>query len=591
MLAESQAQPMLFVVPSYREDSAIAALLAKMRFCDFKLESTQLGMRRVRHAYVYGPTGEAFWSSWGDHCDAWLSRGYFGSRSAGGTRVSQWLAADGTVTAEALAKAEAFRRKKQAVDLPADWIPLDTTLETPQAALLYDWQRPGALRLKRALSLGNALDASDTGTGKTRIALTAAAELGLKPYVVCPLAVVEAWKREAEAVGVEIGWVLNYEAVRYGNSVAGVWEKACLYRAKAKGEIFRYRDLPTNAVLVYDEVQKSKGSNSQQGQLLRDAAKAKLKILGLSATAAKDPTEMRNLGAALGLHDGSYMGHRAFCLEYGCKPRGRGLRFDGKTKWLEKIHKRIFPLKGNRIRVCDVPNFPKTTITAELLAADTQAIANAYAEMDLRLQEIDADASLNNSQRASNALAEQMRARQASEMGKLKLFAEMTGDALEEGRSVIVFLNFRASIETVCASLETQCVVWGDQSAAERQTNVDAFQANRERVIVVSLQAGGAGLSLHDVHGGHPRLSLISPSYSPFDLKQSLGRPWRANAKTPCFQKIIFAAGTIEESICRSVRQKLSNIDALNDGDLAPPSFLRFTSNPQPVTHRAAQKE
>ena len=51
-------------------------------------------------------------------------------------------------------------------------------------------------------------------------------------------------------------------------------------------------------------------------------------------------------------------------------------------------------------------------------------------------------------------------------------------------------------------------------------------------------QAGGTGLSLHDVNGEHPRVSLISPSFSAIDLKQALGRIHRAGAKSPAVQKL-----------------------------------------------------
>ena len=54
------------------------------------------------------------------------------------------------------------------------------------------------------------------------------------------------------------------------------------------------------------------------------------------------------------------------------------------------------------------------------------------------------------------------------------------------------------------------------------------------------IQAGGVGVSLHDLHGGHPRMSIISPTWSGQDLKQVLGRIHRAGSKTPAIQKIVF---------------------------------------------------
>ena len=81
-------------------------------------------------------------------------------------------------------------------------------------------------------------------------------------------------------------------------------------------------------------------------------------------------------------------------------------------------------------------------------------------------------------------------------------------------------------------------------------------------------QAGGVGISLHDIHGGHPRMSIISPSWAGYEMRQTLGRIHRAGSKTPAIQKIVYVAKTYEEQLCNIIKVKLRNIDALNDGDL-----------------------
>jgi hypothetical protein len=48
-----------------------------------------------------------------------------------------------------------------------------------------------------------------------------------------------------------------------------------------------------------------------------------------------------------------------------------------------------------------------------------------------------------------------------------------------------------------------------------------------------------------------------------------VGRIHRANAKSKSIQRIVFAAGTVEEQACEAVRAKLSNMALLNDGDLS----------------------
>ncbi|MFA9262992.1 MAG: helicase-related protein, partial [Undibacterium sp.] len=459
---------------------------------------------------------------------------------------------------------------------PFDWVPNDVELTTPQSAKLLPYQIAAVLRLKRALTHGNALDASDTGSGKTYCALVAAAELGLRPCIIAPLAVLPSWQRAAAALGVTICWLINYDKIRGGKGPIAKWEGD----GKSKTFVFKY--LPENHILIFDEVQKCKSPDSLQGKMLRDAARAGHKILCLSATAAKDPTEMRNLGTALKLHDGTRSNWEQWCVRNGCTSGQYGLKFApfGKGKrYLEAIHRAIFPQKGNRIRVADLPEFPETRIEAETLdTGNTDFITGAYAEMDKELAKIQSDTGMTANDKGASTLAAMMKARIASEKGKLKLFRELAEEAIEEGRSAVIFLNFREHIDILMKDLKTKCVVWGGQKADERQQCIDDFQADRSRIIIISLQAGGAGLSLHDLNGNFPRLAIISPSYSAIDLKQALGRVHRAGAKTKSFQRIIFAAGTIEEQICESVREKLSNIDTLNDGTLAPESFLKLAA-------------
>jgi SNF2 family DNA or RNA helicase len=135
--------------------------------------------------------------------------------------------------------------------------------------------------------------------------------------------------------------------------------------------------------------------------------------------------------------------------------------------------------------------------------------------------------------------------------------------------SVVVFCNFTETIEALSQRLNTKCIVNGEAKYAKaRQQNIDDFQADKKRVILINLAAGGAGLSLHDVTGKYPRLALISPSYSAVNMRQATGRVWRDSAKSKSIQKIVFVSGTVEEKVCNSVNQKLANLDLLNDGDM-----------------------
>jgi SNF2 family DNA or RNA helicase len=99
---------------------------------------------------------------------------------------------------------------------------------------------------------------------------------------------------------------------------------------------------------------------------------------------------------------------------------------------------------------------------------------------------------------------------------------------------------------------------------------IEAFQAGELQVLLVMIQTGGAGLSLHDLVGDKPRVALISPPWSAVQLRQTLGRIHRAGGKSRCVQRLLYAADTLEEKVCETVRRKLNNLSLLNDGDLDP---------------------
>ena len=152
---------------------------------------------------------------------------------------------------------------------------------------------------------------------------------------------------------------------------------------------------------------------------------------------------------------------------------------------------------------------------------------------------------------------------------------ELARNGMEEGMSVVLLVNFTATSIALSEKLNCPHIISGGQSDAERQAHIEAFQANRAPFIIVNIQAGGAGISLHDPQGIRPRLSIISPTFSATDLKQALGRVHRSGGAAS-IQKICFAAGTCEEHTAKSCAEKLANIDLLNDGDMQPfPIALR----------------
>ena len=109
--------------------------------------------------------------------------------------------------------------------------------------------------------------------------------------------------------------------------------------------------------------------------------------------------------------------------------------------------------------------------------------------------------------------------------------------------------------------MDIQCQIYGDQTMEERQDAINRFQRNEERIIICQIRAGGVGISLHDLYGGHPRVSLMNFPDSGSDLIQALGRIPRSGSKSASLQRIIFVANVdYEKNIMQNINRKLTKL-------------------------------
>lgn len=417
---------------------------------------------------------------------------------------------------------------------------------------LYPVQRASKERLLSAIrEYRAALDASETGTGKTVVGASIAAELKVPVLVICPKIVIPSWEAELKEQGVKPLAVLNYEKLRTGKTPWGSWD----------GKQWKWQNLTNDALLIWDEVHRCQGNGTKNAKMLL-AAKP-FQNLMCSATAAEDPTEMKALGYVLGLHAGGNF--FTWAMRNGCfRNRWGGLEFKGKDEFLQRIADQIFPEKGSRVSKKDLADhFAETQIITSPLSIDDR-IGELYEEMEREIAELEARALQDKKGHEHEKLTLMLRARQKIELLKIPAMIELTEDLVREGHSVVLFVNFDATADALADRLQIGGIIRGGQSAEARAEIVEKFQSNKLRVIVANIAAGGVGVSLHDVHGGHPRAAIISPSWNAKDLIQTLGRVHRAGGKTPSLQRVIFAANSIEEDIEKSVRKKLNQIQILN---------------------------
>jgi len=414
--------------------------------------------------------------------------------------------------------------------------------------------------LSRQLEDINTIDSSAVGTGKTVVAAHLTRNLGGEVAVICPKAVIPSWERELKETGIEPLFVLNYESIRRGRAP---------FMSKRGKKIMQWH-LPKGTLILIDEIHKCKGAFTQNAQLLISLVQQGYRIHGMSATAAEDPTEMRALGYMLGLHslnktESNLKSWYGWMYNNGCAPdQWKKWRLITKKK-LDSIKQGIYGVTGHKLTVDDFPDsFRNNRVFIENVEfSDKKGIQKIYRDLDITPEIVTQYIEEGTVGDSEWALVNILRARQLTEAVKVPDIVNMAEDLIDQGNSVVIFVNFKDTVKALCSQLNCSSIE-GGQTIKARQQIIDDFQEDQENVLVVNISAGGTGLSLHDINGKRPRVSLICPSYSAKEFAQTLGRIHRNGAKSDALQKILVAVDTIEENVIQAVNRKLENMKALH---------------------------
>ena len=179
-----------------------------------------------------------------------------------------------------------------------------------------------------------ALDASDTGTGKTYTSIATCISMNLKPFIICPKSVLSSWKKILNSFNASYYGITNYELIqncRYFAQNSGKQKIKCPFinrieniKKDKKGKIRKNKkkindikdgikkeeieytyiwNLPDNIILIFDEAHRCKNPRTGNSVLLYTASKNKTtKILILSATVSDKPENFALCGYTLGLY-------------------------------------------------------------------------------------------------------------------------------------------------------------------------------------------------------------------------------------------------------------------------------------------------
>jgi superfamily II DNA or RNA helicase len=480
---------------------------------------------------------------------------------------------------------------------------------------------------KSIINHSRALDASDTGTGKTFVSVKLCNELGLIPWVICPKSVVSSWHRVIKQGGIKKFYIITYEQLMLSTNLI---EKTSLNDSNEYDWKFEsnsiFKDKQKEKYLfIYDEAHKCKNIKTINSKILVSLSKYPVKILLLSATIIDKPLYFIPFGMVLGFYKNVQEGidwmsgiintnskstnpmlpiHKILFPQYASRMRiddtvdvfkDNKIIFEGidmKNYWeiekkYDKINKILEYNKENKksLNIKKTKSTKSTHSNKDIDNSDSDKNSNSDknsdAEIDLnkdinyrnetdinngKYDEIETETNKTGTKK-NNGIGRIQKIRQEIELLRIDTIYEMTLKYINKGKSVAIFVNFTETIKQLASRLNSNCIIWGSQSLKERSKAIDDFCSDKSRIIICNTMSAGTGISLHDTLGQFPRVSVISPTWSAQDLIQVLGRIHRAMGKTDCEQLIMFCKGTIEESIGNVIKQKINNIRMFNDGE------------------------
>jgi superfamily II DNA or RNA helicase len=413
------------------------------------------------------------------------------------------------------------------------------------------------------------LDASDTGTGKTYTSVASCSSMKVHPIIICPKSVMAAWKNVCKIFNVKPFFIVNYETIRNLKYYDENNERIeCPYlQYDEKNKMFTWKDIPENVIFIFDEAHKCSSLGTYNGLLLLAVKETtKNKIMLLSATIADHPEKFRLFFYILNFIDRDHAKESDINFKKYMTIVEQWIMRDSKP--MVRIFNMLYPNRATRMSIDVLGDlFPETQITAIPYSMGKNREQEIQKEYEIIEDALDS-LKYKSKKDKTNPLVEVLRAHQKIELLKVSTFVELASDFMHQGFSVVIFVNFTQTLKSLAKLLFTECVIYGEQTDEVRQNNIQAFQSNKEKLIICNIKAGGVGISLHDIEGNHKRISLISPCWSSIDLTQALGRVHRAGGKSKSLQRIIYAANTVEEKIAEKVQLKLKELNSINNGDL-----------------------
>jgi superfamily II DNA or RNA helicase len=418
--------------------------------------------------------------------------------------------------------------------------------------------------------------ADDMGLGKTlqTLALVAhARERGSGPFlVVAPTSVVSTWAHEAAAFtpGLVVETVTESHS-RRGTSIASLFESAdvvitsyTLYRL----EVDSYAALRWGG-LVLDEAQTVKNHNGKTYQSVR-----RLDVpFRLALTGTPLENRLMELWSLLSIvAPGLYPYPQRF-LELVANPVERL----GDKQALERFRRRVRPFLLRRTKelvASDLPPKQEQVLEVRLtprhrrvyethLQRERQTVLGLVEDFDkhrmaifgslTRLRQLSLDAALVDEEYSGIGSA------------KADVLVDHLQEVVAEGHRALVFSQFTSFLRRVRTRLDREGIdsTYLDGSTRNRGEVIEEFKRGDAGVFLISLKAGGVGLTLTEAD----YVFVLDPWWNPAVEAQAVDRAHRIGQQHPVMVYRLVAVDTIEEKVMELKARKAALFAQVVDGD------------------------
>ncbi len=430
-------------------------------------------------------------------------------------------------------------------------------------AVLRPYQAHGLawLQFLAAAGLGGVL-ADDMGLGKTVQALAhvaveqAQGRLDRPVLVVCPTSVLPTWRTEAARFAPSLRVL-----VLHGPARARDFGAIARHDLVITSYPLLSRDHAVLAeqkwhIVVLDEAQTIKNPAATTSQLARKLD-ARLRLC-LSGT----PLE-NHLGELWSLFDFLMPGFLGNRQQFGRRYRGP-IEKGGDLERRALLARRVAPFLLRRTKAEVAADLPPRTVIAETIEMEApqraiyegirlamhKRVREAIAEHGLaRSGIVILDALLKLRQACCDPRLLKLSSAKAAKAGSAKLerLFEMLPQMLEEGRRILLFSQFTSMLALIEAELDARklpyLLLTGE--TRDRERVVKRFQNREVPLFLISLKAGGVGLTLTAAD----TVIHYDPWWNPAVEDQATDRAHRIGQDKPVFVHRLVTLGTIEEKM------------------------------------------